>query len=67
MTKYYLIDFFCGCGGTSLGFQQAGWEIAMGIDIDKQASQSYQENFPNASFINGDITQVSTDEFKENL
>lgn len=67
MPKLYLVDFFCGCGGTSLGFQQAGWEIAMGMDIDTKAAQSYQANFPNAGFINDDITKVSPDTFTDTL
>ena len=67
MTKYYLVDFFCGCGGTSLGFKQAGWDIAMGIDIDKKASESYKKNFPATEFINGDIRDITTDQFEEKL
>ena len=67
MTKCYLVDFFCGCGGTSYGFQQAGWHIAMGIDIDVQASESYQQNFPKASFINQDIACITTQQFIDKL
>ncbi len=65
--QYYLIDFFCGCGGTSLGFQQAGWDIAMGIDIDKRAYLSYKSNFPNATFINKDIAHITKQQFLRQL
>ena len=67
MTKYYLVDFFCGCGGTSLGFKQAGWDIAMGIDNDPKAFESYKANFPNAKFINKDIRHVKPEDFKAEL
>lgn len=53
-----VVDFFCGCGGASKGFQLAGFEIALGLDFDKNAASSYKANFPEAQFINDDIRQV---------
>lgn len=53
------IDFFCGCGGASEGLRQAGFDIALGIDIDSQASETYKANFPEASFILEDIRNVT--------
>lgn len=29
-----MIDLFCGCGGLSLGLEQAGFELAFASDID---------------------------------
>ena len=31
--KKKIIDLFCGCGGLSLGFEQAGFEVAYAIDM----------------------------------
>ena len=47
--KVYVIDFFCGCGGMSIAFQnsrQSHWafEILAGIDIDKKSLLTYKEN-----------------------
>lgn len=42
---YNCIDFFCGCGGISLGFKRAGFNIIMGIDSDKNAIETYNKNF----------------------
>lgn len=53
-----VFDFFSGCGGTSCGFQQAGMEIAFGLDIDPDAGKTFRENFPNASFVRTDITKL---------
>ena len=50
-----VFDFFSGCGGTSCGFQQAGMDIVMGLDIDADAARTYRENFPKAQFIESDI------------
>lgn len=41
---YTLNDFFCGCGGIGIGFQDAGFGIAKAWDFDKYAVQSYTEN-----------------------
>ncbi|MCE7743833.1 MAG: DNA cytosine methyltransferase [Candidatus Heimdallarchaeota archaeon] len=39
-----VIDLFCGIGGASLGFKQAGYKILLGLDIDKTALEIYKEN-----------------------
>ncbi len=41
---YTLNDFFCGCGGIGIGFQDAGFNIVKAWDFDKYAVQSYKEN-----------------------
>lgn len=39
-----VIDLFCGAGGFSEGFRQAGFEIVLGIDMWQDAIESYKEN-----------------------
>ena len=56
-----VFDFFSGCGGTSCGFQQAGLDIVLGLDFDKDAANTYRNNFPKASFIEGDIRTLNVD------
>lgn len=53
-----VIDFFSGCGGVSEGLRQAGYDIVLGVDFDKDASASYQANFPEADFIEADIRKI---------
>ena len=60
--KLVAIDLFCGCGGFSYGFQQAGFDMALGIDMWKDATVTYRHNFPNACVINEDITSISSDD-----
>jgi len=55
-----VFDFFSGCGGTSCGFQQAGLDIVLGLDNDKDAAETYRQNFQNADFIEADISQLET-------
>lgn len=59
-----VFDFFSGCGGTSCGFEQAGLDIVLGLDIDKDAARTYRSNFPNAAFIEADICVLNTDTLK---
>jgi DNA (cytosine-5)-methyltransferase 1 len=40
-----VLDLFAGCGGLSLGFQAAGFEIAAAIEFDPLAAQSHGTNF----------------------
>jgi DNA (cytosine-5)-methyltransferase 1 len=37
-------DLFAGCGGGSLGFQQAGFEVIGAIEIDSDAAAAYTAN-----------------------
>ncbi len=46
MTKEYkTIDIFCGCGGLSLGFQNAGFNIIKAFDNWNLAVKIYNDNF----------------------
>ena len=40
-----IVDLFCGCGGLSLGFQNAGFEIVAAYDKWQAALSVYQKNF----------------------
>ena len=40
-----VIDLFCGCGGLSKGFEDAGYRILLGIDHDEAALNTYNHNF----------------------
>lgn len=62
-----VIDFFCGCGGASKGFELAGFDISLGIDFDENAAESYKTNFPNAKFIRDDIRNVKVRHIAEKV
>ncbi|MBL8252773.1 MAG: DNA (cytosine-5-)-methyltransferase, partial [Candidatus Competibacter sp.] len=44
-----VLDLFAGCGGISLGFQRAGFEIAGAIEFDPLAARSHANNFYRAA------------------
>jgi DNA (cytosine-5)-methyltransferase 1 len=41
-----ILSLFCGCGGFDLGFVQAGFKVALALDIDRAAVNSYNHNHP---------------------
>ncbi len=45
------VDLFCGCGGMSLGFQKAGFEIAAAYDVCDAAVAIYRRNFAHPAFV----------------
>lgn len=40
-----VLDLFSGCGGLSLGFQKAGFEIAAAVESNPVAAASHARNF----------------------
>ena len=40
-----VVDLFCGCGGLSLGFQKAGYEVIAAFDNWDEAVTVYRNNF----------------------
>lgn len=51
------IDLFCGCGGMSLGFEKAGFNVVSGIDNWKAALRVYEMNFEHSA-IEQDLSDV---------
>jgi DNA (cytosine-5)-methyltransferase 1 len=62
-----VVDFFSGCGGTSLGFRDAGMSIIAGVDNDPEASETYRANFPEATFFECDIRTLSVRKIRQIL
>lgn len=40
-----VVDLFCGCGGLSLGFIKAGFDVLAGFDFWDNALEVYKKNF----------------------
>jgi len=61
--KYRVLDLFCGCGGLSLGFTQAGFDVKYGIDNSKNALESFKMNHNDAVGINADLSKIAVSDF----
>lgn len=60
-----VVDIFCGAGGISRGFQDAGFEVLLGIDIDEYAVKIFNKQFPQAKTIVGDIREIDYSKIKK--
>ena len=54
-----VIDLFAGCGGFGLGFEMAGFNVALANEKDAPACETYRANHPNTLLIEGDIAAVT--------
>lgn len=52
-------DFFCGGGGFSEGFRQAGFEIVFAVDKWEPAVTTYRGNKPGVNVIQDDVIRIS--------
>jgi DNA (cytosine-5)-methyltransferase 1 len=62
MKKYKVVSLFAGIGGIDLAFEQAGFSVVWSNEIDRYATMTYRENFPNHKLVEGDIKQVKIEE-----
>ena len=59
-------DLFCGAGGLSLGFQDAGFQVAFANDINEEYANTYRLNHDGTVFFRNSIEDLKTaDVFKE--
>ena len=53
------LDLFCGAGGLTLGFKEAGMSSVLGVDIEKSACITFKANNPEVEILCDDITNVN--------
>ncbi|MBQ9822075.1 MAG: DNA cytosine methyltransferase [Muribaculaceae bacterium] len=58
MKKSIVIDLFSGCGGLSLGFEMAGFDVKLAIDNWEDALVTYRFNHKNTATLNADLLNL---------
>lgn len=53
--KNTVLDLFCGCGGLSYGFIDAGYNVVLGIDHWKDAITTFENNHKEAIGLVADL------------
>lgn len=51
-----VLDLFCGCGGLSQGFIDAGYNVILGVDFDKPALETYKYNHKESDILLADLS-----------
>ena len=59
------VDLFAGAGGLGYGFMTAGWRVALAVEHDKDAAQTYRANHPGTPVIEADISKLTVDEVQK--
>ena len=57
-----VVSLFAGCGGSSLGYKQAGYDVRLAVEWDKGAADVYRRNFPETNVFEGDIADLTAEE-----
>jgi DNA (cytosine-5)-methyltransferase 1 len=55
------VDLFAGAGGLSLGFQQAGFDVAAAVEYDPIHAATHEFNFPNCATLCRSVAAIGGD------
>nr|WP_257392693.1 DNA (cytosine-5-)-methyltransferase [Neisseria meningitidis] len=58
-TPLTYIDLFSGAGGLSLGFEQAGFQQLLSVEMESDYCQAYRTNFPHHQLLQKDLTTLT--------
>ena len=65
---YTVVDLFCGAGGLSKGFMDAGFDVKLGIDFDDAALNTFSHNHGDAEAFKLDLFDLNNvEKIKEKL
>ena len=59
MEKPTLLDLFCGAGGLSHGFGQAGFSVLAGVDFDSDSLVTFKRNHAGSRVLQADLGEAS--------
>jgi DNA (cytosine-5)-methyltransferase 1 len=62
MVKPTVISTFAGCGGSSLGYQMAGFHELLAVEWNQNAVDTFRLNFPDVPVYHGDIAKLTGEE-----
>lgn len=61
MNKPIALSLFCGVGGMCLGFEQAGFDIALAVDICGINAKTHRKNFPKSTTLCAPVQDLNNE------
>ena len=62
---YNVVSLFSGCGGSSLGYKLAGFDVKLALEFIPTAAEVYRLNHPNTIVLEKDIRDTTGNEILE--
>src|SRR5260370_2313344 len=62
MRSVAAVDLFCGAGGLTWGFRQAGIRVTVGVDIDPTCRFPFETNNPRSRYVLADVASLRASE-----
>ena len=66
-TNFSVIELFSGCGGLALGFENAGFQTKLLLEIDKDCTETLRLNRPEWNVVNNDIKNINFSKYKNKI
>ena len=64
MKRLNLISLFAGAGGMDLGFEKAGFNVAVANEFDPGICPTYRRNHKHTRLIEGDIRNIKDTSYR---
>lgn len=61
------VDLFCGAGGMSVGFEQAGFDVMLAVDRDAHHVATHHRNFPYGQSLMASVAELSGEDIRRLL
>lgn len=65
--NYNVVSLFSGCGGSSLGYELAGFNVRLAVEFIPKAAEVYRLNHPNTIMLEKDIRDTSGKEILDKI